>query len=104
MSGRADNGRTLAVKLLQEIERLNDTARQDVRKSRDLMVTALEKFRDLPAKERFRFATILNDTIASAYAGCLTNPAVYDQGRHEITFMRMSTQDLREIERREVAG
>ena len=34
--------RTLAVKLLKKISGLNDTARQDVRKSRDLIVAALE--------------------------------------------------------------
>jgi uncharacterized protein (DUF2267 family) len=92
------DGRALAVKLLKSIHRLNDISRQDIHKSRDLFVVVLEQFRDLPKKERFRFATILNDTIASAYAGCVTDPAAYDRGRCEVHYMRMVTQELRENE------
>jgi len=104
MSGLEADGRTPAVKLLQEIYGLNDSARQDVRQSRDLMVAALEKFRDLPERERIRFATILNDTIAATYAGIVFNPAIYDHGRPEVTHMRMVTKNLRAAERAREAG
>ncbi len=50
MSGRDSDGRKMAVELLKSIDHLNNVYLQDVRKSRDLMVAALEKFSDLPAK------------------------------------------------------
>ena len=90
------DGRKLAVTLLQRMEKINDTQLQDVRKSRDLLVAALEKFHTLPARERLRFSTIINDTLASAYAGVMTDPAVYDRERCEIGYMRMATKSRNE--------
>lgn len=98
MSGRENDGRALAVKMLQAINRLNNTARQDVRKSRDLMLAALEQFCDLSTKEKARFGAILTDTIASAYAGAQTRPAEYDRSRCEATYMGMATKSLRYAE------
>ena len=98
MSGRGSDGRALAVKLLKRMRRLNGGCSQDVRASRDLMMVALEKFADLPVKEKARFGAILTDAIASAYAGFQTEPWQYDQSRCEATYMGMATKGLRYAE------
>jgi hypothetical protein len=62
-------------------------------------LAALKKFSDLPAKERVRFATILNDTIAAMYSGVVFSAARYDRGRPEADYMRQATRQLRKSER-----
>lgn len=101
------DGRMLAARLLRYMGRLNAGGYPRVRDSQKALLSAIYKFESLTASEQQRFASVINEYVASAMQGCfldsdafIREPAKALEG-HSI---RLSNQCLAERRQAQAAG
>ena len=93
-TARKDNGRDLAVRLLERMERVNEGYLVDEKKNRDLVQHGMDSYGALNAAEKRRFVAVLSDYIGSAMQGVVMAVTAYRHSRLEAQSMRISNQAL----------